>query len=223
METLPQGLASLPNEIIILIFDSISKITDKRHFLRTCVLYNNLTKFSMYDYEMPEFYGKLKYSMEKFTLELCHDEYFGLIPKHYITPINKILVRCLANNDNVPLPLLELAGKKGCIVYIGNKIYPSDSFQHVDLLGMDELWTCTYMAQNGHLSILKFLYENGYTIFDFVPYDFSVGNGINTIYELVYDLASKKNNAGILNWLDEISCDIDNITNDYENEMDKVD
>ncbi len=213
----------LPNEIIILIFELISKITDKRNFLRTCVLYNNLTKNSMYDYELPDFYGEFKYSMEKFTLEFCHDGYLELLPKHYITPKNRILARCLTCYDNAPLSLLELAGAKGCVLYIDTKIYSLYDFQYMAATGMNQLWTCTYMAQNSHLSILKFLYKNGRTISSFFPYDFSCGNGIDAIYKILYEVALKKMNIDILNWLNEISFDMDDIPNDYENEMDKVD
>ncbi len=129
---------TLPNEIIILIFELISKITDKRHFLRTCILYNNITKVSMYEYEIPDFYGKLKYSVQKFTLELFHDGYFGLIPKCYITPTNISLVKCLTYYDNVPLFLIELAEEKKCIIRVGNNIYRAHIFLDVDMIGINE-------------------------------------------------------------------------------------
>ncbi len=85
------------------------------------------------------------------------------------------------------------------------------------------MWTCTYMAQNGHLPILKFLYINGYTIFSFFSYDFHNQNGINTIYEILYDVAFKKGNIDIMNWLKEIEYNMDNTLDDYENEMNDVD
>ena len=44
MNTLPQGLASLPNELILLIFDNILLITDKRQFLKTCTMYNKIKR-----------------------------------------------------------------------------------------------------------------------------------------------------------------------------------
>ncbi len=98
---------TLPNELILLIFDYILLITDKRQFLKTCKFHNNLTKQSMLNYEINyevKFFRKIKeYCVEKFTLELCHDKYFDMIPKHYIIPNNKILVKSLAAFNCVKL------------------------------------------------------------------------------------------------------------------------
>ena len=42
---------SIPNELIILIFDLILLITDKRQFLKTCLHYNKLLKQTFLQYE----------------------------------------------------------------------------------------------------------------------------------------------------------------------------
>ncbi len=87
MNLLLQGLTSLPNELIIVIFNFIDKNTDKRRFAMTCKLYNKLTKklIKQIDNNFKLIY-KLNnscgnYQAEKITWELCHDLYFDMIPK----------------------------------------------------------------------------------------------------------------------------------------------
>ncbi len=102
---------TLPNDMIILIFETILKITDKRQFLRTCVMYNKLTEksFSQYEdnYKIKDFNKINKYCVEKFTLELCHDEYFDMIPIFYINPKNTIIMDALASFYNIPYLEIE--------------------------------------------------------------------------------------------------------------------
>ncbi len=90
----------LPNEIILLIFELISKITDKRQYLRTCNRYNKITKQLIKYYEdnfIVEDFGRITcYCVNKFSLELCHDKYFDMIPEHYIFPDNMFLMQALA-------------------------------------------------------------------------------------------------------------------------------
>src|SRR4051812_21603237 len=120
MDTLPQWFASLPNELIIVVFDNILKITDKRQFLKTCITYNNLTKQSFANFENDNgimYYDKLiynsknnrhyynaeylkfkknyinKYCMEKFTIELCCDGYDELLPEIYFNKNNSIIIK----------------------------------------------------------------------------------------------------------------------------------
>ncbi len=131
---------SLPNELIIVVFEFIKLITDKRQFLKTSKFHNNLTTQSMLNYEknynIPHFIYQLDYCVEKFTLELCHDLYFNLIPEHYITKSNKILVSCLAYYNNVSL--LELANSKDC--------------------NMDD--SLNFGVLGGHISVLEWCLEN---------------------------------------------------------------
>ncbi len=168
MNTLPQGLASLPNEIILLIFDNITKITDKRQFLRTCVLYNNVTKQSILKYEINYFvkgFNKInKYCVEKFTLELCHDLYFDMIPMSYIIESNNILIKALAIFNC--LSKLIIAKNNNCdISFVG---YFAANYGHLDILKWGKengcSWNaniCSTAAQGGHLNILKWARENG--------------------------------------------------------------
>ncbi len=142
LTSLPQGLTSLPNELVLLIFEFILKKTDKRQFLKTCKKYNSLTKQSFYDYEnnykTKEFYKRDKYSVEKFTLELCYDNYCEMIPERYLIPSNNVLIRELVSFNC--LPLLKLAHEKGCCIkYVAN-----------------------YAVDNGNLEILKWARKNGF-------------------------------------------------------------
>ncbi len=111
-------MENLPSELILIIFESILLITDKRQFLRTCNKYNILTKKSIIkckdnysikylsntvyqnDYYKKYFSTNLDYSVEKFTLELSHDKYFDMIPEHYINKQNSILVSASARFGN---------------------------------------------------------------------------------------------------------------------------
>ncbi len=107
---------TLPNEIILLIFDNILLITDKRQFLRTCSKYNNITKVSMYNFEsnykVKGFCKIDKYCVEKFTLELCYESYFDMIPTSYINQKNEILIYASIFFDSIET--LERAKNNGC-------------------------------------------------------------------------------------------------------------
>ncbi len=167
---------TLPHEIIILIFDNIKLITDKRQFIRTCIHYNLSTKQSMKFYD--ENYAKQIYKnmfkygivdvtkncMEKFTLELSHDKYFDMIPRRYINSINSVIVFASAYFGNIKLldklkntrissklddKMCELAAKNG----------------QLDVLKWANGCTftiklCNNAAKMGHLNVLKWLYLN---------------------------------------------------------------
>ncbi len=149
---LPQELASLPNELIIIIFNFIEKITDKRQFLKTCKLYNNLTKELIKNAEnkfienyrrhgngVVNIYYNLYilyhqrniYCMEKFTLELCYDSYFDMIPKLYFNKNNRQLVTLLVRYGK--LDLLKFAIKNGCLLH-RNTWEIADFYGHLDIL-----------------------------------------------------------------------------------------
>ncbi len=216
-------METLPNELIIEIFNYILKITDKRHFLRTCILYNKLTKDLMCNFESNykiPYFPKLKYSVEKFTLELCHDGYFELIPERYINSDNKHLVRCLSSYNN--LSLLQLAKEKGCKI---SKI----TKHHYDEYGIDidnynnyiyDAQTVVLVARNGHLAILKFLINNDCEWNNSTTCKIAVENNhldiLKYLYEdcykldkTLYDIALTKGHIEIVKWLEEIDCDIE--------------
>ncbi len=163
----------LPNELIIVIFNFIKLITDKRQFLKTCIHYNNLTKQAMLNYEhnynIPHFIYENNYCVEKFTLELCHDGYFNLIPDHYINKYNYIITRCSAYFNNVSL--LELAKSKDCCL---SRIFGVGALEYGALAGhisvldwcvknnFDKDVLCSFSIQYGHLHVLKWLQEHGF-------------------------------------------------------------
>ncbi len=167
---------TLPNDMIILIFDSMKLITDKRQFVRTCSRYNNLTKKSMefYDenyakqiYKQMFKYGMVdvtKNCMDKFTLELSHDKYFNMIPRRYITSTNSVIVTASAYFGNIKLldklkntyiapklddTMCELAAKNGQL----------DVLKWANGCDVSEK-LCNNAAKRGHFDVLKWLYIN---------------------------------------------------------------
>ncbi len=132
---------TLPNELIVLIFEYISKITDKRQFLRTCSKYNILTKQSMRNYEdnnpIKGFPELDKNSVEKFMIELCHDKYFDMIPKCYIISNYNILLKALSAFGGIKL------------------------LQGFMELGYDLSLVCEHAANNGALDVLKWAKDVG--------------------------------------------------------------
>ncbi len=108
----------LPNELVLIIFENILKITDKRQFLKTCKRYNTITTQSFHNFEnnykIKNFDKINDYCVEKFTLELCHDKYFDMIPNYYVKQYNCILIKALASFNCVSL--LKLAKNRGCYI-----------------------------------------------------------------------------------------------------------
>ncbi len=157
-------METLPDEIILIIFENILKITDKRQFLRTCAKYNTLTKYNFIQYEqnysIRSFHKINNYCMEKFTLELCHDLYFDMIPTFYIIPSNEILGKALGIFNN--LELLKIAKNNGC--NLESICYNASKYGHLETLkwAMDNgyIWDsriCTYAALNGHFEVVKWI------------------------------------------------------------------
>ncbi len=153
-------MSSLPPDIIPIIFNYIKKITDKRQFLRTCKLYNNLTKDQIKLAETKFFdnfvsnerniktlcyclnmkINKIKKNkLIKFTLEICSDEYFHLLPLSYLNPNNNQIIGFLVDYNK--LELLQIAFKNGC--KISNII-------------------CSIAMSNGYLEIFKWAIKNNY-------------------------------------------------------------
>ncbi len=204
MNLLPPGLASLPNELILEIFNHIKKITDKRQFLKTCKTYNKITRQSMLNYEnnyyIPNFNYKNKYSMEKFTLELCHDGYFNLIPEYYIQKSNDILALCGAYYNNVKI--LELCKFKGCNL---NKISEYGAISgHISVLDFCIKNNCNrdlmlyYLIRNGHVHALKWLKTND--------------QRITSKSCSLCSMAVQSDHLEVLKFLREINCPWDQIT-----------
>ncbi len=161
----------LPNELIIIIFNYIDKITDKRQFLRTCNRYNDLLK-GLINHAEKKFMLKYKldkncyyYYIEKFTLELCHDSYFDMIPKSYFNENNRVLMELLVLYNK--LELIKFALNNGCVIHF--LLYTiAAQYGHMDMVKL--FWgknytnehMCNVAAYYGHLSILIWAMENGY-------------------------------------------------------------
>ncbi len=152
---------NIPNDLIPIIFDNIKLITDKRQFLKTCKTIYQITKHLMIQCQnnfKVEYFKEINdYSMEKFTLELCHDKYFNLIPLTYLNPNNTIIVSALATFGNVEL--LQIAVNNGCQLIESNVI---DEYLHACEYSISKLVdTCALAAQNGHQNVIEFCLDNG--------------------------------------------------------------
>ncbi len=165
----------LPNELILLIFDNIKLITDKRQFLRTCNLYNNLTRQSFLQFEKEHkignkygflFFQMYNYCVEKFTLELCSDKYFSMIPISYINSKNTILVEALATFNCKPL--LEMAKYSGCkmdqVCYIAITTDNLNIFswgKKYDYFCKASSYAFTHAATYGYIEVLEWGHSYG--------------------------------------------------------------
>ncbi len=161
MDNLPQELASLPNEIILLIFSNIKLITDKRQFLKTCKKYNTLTKQLFQHYEdnftIKGFDKKdIKYNSHKFVLELCHDNYFNMIPESYIYEDNAFLMKSLAFFGNTII--LDR------LITITISYYQEESGEDIrhltDAIKDFEYLICYYAILNDQLDVLIWIKKN---------------------------------------------------------------
>ncbi len=241
MNTLPQGLASLPDELILLIFDNILLITDKRQFLKTCTKYNKITKVSMKNFEnnykIKSFKKINSYCVEKFTLELCHDLYFHRIPKSYIMKTNKIIIKALTaflkidNNNksfNENIKILHLAKNIGCDLI--DLCYYAAFFGNLEML----IWAkengykldgfvCINAAKNGQLNILKWAKENKCTWnYDTCIYAAKKGqlevlkwayeNDYNILELHICKFAAGGGHLEVLKWARSIGCEWDKNT-----------
>ncbi len=160
---------TLPNEMVLIIFNLITLITDKRQFLKTCINYNDMTKRLMLIFEenfSVKHFGKItEYCVEKFTLELCHDLYFDMIPMSYINKTNKIIVKAASTFNCVKL--LEMAKINDCdfgVIY-----YSAAVNGNVDIIKWAvkngykwDTWTCTFAATCGQTEIITWANKNGF-------------------------------------------------------------
>lgn len=168
----------IPEDIMLIIFNYIPKITDKRQFIRTCAKYNNITKKlieiaeSNIIFKYPKFLKYTnKYSVEKFTYELCNDSYFNLMPISYLNPKNDIIMTILTLDGQDKL--LKLAMKNGCELNKSNGKFN----------------TCDFAACSGNLTILKLARLNG------------VG-----WQEKTFEIAAEYNHFHIIKYLKKYNC-----------------
>ncbi len=184
---------SLPDELIVEIFNHIQKITDKRQFLKTCIHYNNLTKQSFINfdnnYTIRHFVRYVNNCVEKFTLELCHDSYFNLIPDHYITSKNTELTEYLAFYNN--LELLEVAKSKACL--ISNAMNFGALGGHIPIMewchenNCNDFFAPQYAAINGSINALKWLRDHGHT-YGHIVCTFAARNGQLEVIKYLHEI-----------------------------------
>lgn len=202
-------LTTLPNEMIINLFKFIKLITDKRQFAKTCHKFNFITKNlinkSEEDFllshkndmiehgitrilQEPCYYSDFKineYCVEKFTLELCNDLYFGLIPKSYLNVNNKILMAALASHGQIDL--LKIAINNGCLI--------------VDIMS-------AHAARCGHLDVIELIHNNGIGIGGTVSDSAALYGHLNIIKYLWGISARDKNGVTTHNWFTTQTCEV---------------
>ncbi len=199
-------METLPNDLILYIFDLIRKITDKRQFIKTNIRFNNLTKNLMKnvekqfiiknyknvicDHDMKNFNDINSYFVEKFTFELMYDDYLHLMPMSYLTPKNTIIMEALAYRGDIKL--LQLALNNSCSITY-NTLTNAAENGHIETIkwlsekygtnswGNEKL--CYYACKNNHLHILEQLYSENYTF-----------------YGMPFYVAAKYGNLEILIW-----------------------
>ncbi len=209
---------NIPTDLIPLIFNNIKLISDRRQFLRTCKTIYIITKQLMTQHEN-NFKQINDYSMEKFTLELCHDKYFHLMPESYLTPNNIIIVSALAASGNIEL--LQIAMNNGCEL-INSDFVPSHLHaRKYDVSSIHD--TCALAAQNGHLNVIEFCLNNGCNL-NWVSCLMAAKNGqLKTLKWLKYiicegheydisGIAAYYGHYDVLKWLIENECEINQTT-----------
>lgn len=249
-------MQSLPNELIIVICNYITKITDKRKFTQTCKMVYKITLGLIQNAKLelealcndniismnPEInkFKQLSYNcehcVENFTLELCYDSYFDLIPKSYLKRNNSVIVKVLAMYGQ--FKLLKQAIKNNCKLdkitddpydfYLENTCNQAvisgnlDMVKDVILRGCKpDKKTCMIAAEFGHLHILKFLKEYNYNFENEFACNEAAFNGnfkilkwlINNNYPMddnICDRAASGGHINIIKWLmDNYGCTID--------------
>ncbi len=176
-------MQTLPIEIIEQIVSYIPNITDKRQLTQTCKLCNAITYQIIQNQEskikIKGFIYPTEKCVEKFTLELCNDAYFNMIPISYLTPKNNVIVKALTVYNQ--MELLKIALSNNCKLLVENR-------------KKDEKYndnSCLHAIISGNIEMLKFVRLHG-----------CKWNGE------IFDLAAKHNNFDIIKFLKEYGCEM---------------
>ncbi len=224
---------TLPLEIILVIFDCILKITDKRKFTQTCKTYNNITKILIEKIKLKKnihkyfFIGCDVYNVEKFTFELFHDYYLDSIPLKYVNSKNKIIVDVAIMSGNIKL--LKLANDNGCDCFRDNYyISMAVVCGHLDVLIFcirhGGVWIPKFNLDAviyNRLNILIWTHENNFTFYMQGVYDNAINYGKLDILKWTVDngailnfngnscyIAVEEGHLDILIWLNSKGCGI---------------
>jgi hypothetical protein len=213
-------MQTLPYEILQIIFVNINKLTDKRQFTRTCKKYYKITKglLKIYSsrFEVKPFSKIRKYCPKKFTLELCHDDYFHLIPESYFNDPKIMEIFAFYNKPN----LIEKVLAKGN--HLPEHIYYAPIMNgNLELLIWFKEHNCQLTTKSflvaimyGHLNIIKWVCDNEPNIdtSDGASYASNYGHthvlewmkltyGIENMKGYLCDRAAKGGHIDTLKWL----------------------
>ncbi len=139
-------LEPLPNELIYLIFNCLL-LSTIRNFGKTCKFLHKIAEELIITFEKKYFvddFSKINtYSVEKFTFELCHDNFYDMIPEHYIIETNTMIIICPSYFNNISfLEKLKKNGKFNILL---------------------EEYVCKSAAKNGQIDVLEWAFKNNYT------------------------------------------------------------
>lgn len=158
---------NIPDDIIFEIYKWL-KITDKRNF-NVCKHYYKITRkqfkideenFTAFENTSDRKKYPRQYCCEKFFVELCHDQYFHLIPERYMC--NDILIAGLGYYGGV-----EILKTRKFPCDVNHLCYYAAENGQIEVLkwvkSFRELHAQTYFyaIRNGQLDTVRYLYENG--------------------------------------------------------------
>ena len=158
---------NIPDDMIFEIYKWL-KITDKRNF-NVCKHYYKITRkqfkideenFTAFENTSDRIKYPRQYCCEKFFVELCHDQYFHLIPEIYMC--NEFLIAGLGYYGGV-----EILKTKKIPYNVDHLCYYAAENGQVEVLkwvkSLTELHTQTYFyaIRNGQVDTVCYLYENG--------------------------------------------------------------
>ncbi len=193
-------MQTLPKEIIEHIVLYISKITDKRQFTQTCKICNTITKPIIQNQESKikiKYFEYSEYSQqcfdEKFTLELCNDSYFNMIPQRYLNPNNDVIVKALTIYGQIEL--LKIAICNGCELFKEVRQQNDYSTESMEKYNNN---SCAHAIISGSIKMLKFVRLHG------CRWD-----------NETFDLAIKYNNFDTVKFLKEYGCEMPIYVSEY--------
>ncbi len=165
----------IPNELIILIFKFIKKITDKRQFLKTCKLHNTLLKgfiTEISESELDYFEIIIDGINESYNLNENSDHvdifekklyYHRYLSKRNYCVEKFMMELCYDEYFNmIPLSYLSENMDNTVIIKLLIKYGKLELLQLAITRELSKLRICELAAESGQLNILKWLLKNGY-------------------------------------------------------------
>ena len=192
----------ISNDSVLVIFDYLHKITDKRSLSRTCKTYNILLKDPVIKYQKKYFiwYRTLNHTelnpntfLTISTYEFCKDGYFDKIPDSYYRKDNIVLCKELIPSGNIEL--LKRAMNANCTLHMSTCAIAAQ-YGYLDIIQLGKENDCIWddgiiknAANHGHLNVLVWIYKNNYWgTYDSISYD-----------------AAYSGHVHILQWIDTVN------------------